>query len=246
MSPPTERPTASPRGAEPALDRELPRALQEVQGPLPAPDDLFATIEQDVRRERGLAAWLRSLSTPARLAIAFGASSALLVAAYAWFVRPDLAVYPVGRMLAVILVAGGAVAASLLLALRPSHRPPPPSWAAPASAGLGLLGLVVVYMQPALPELDPAHAPASGLESALHQAAPCLGIGLLIAFALYALWSLLDRGGARRGLAAAAAAGLTANLALQLHCPITAPAHLLLGHLSVALVILAVALVARR
>jgi hypothetical protein len=149
-------------------------------------------------------------------------------------------------MLAVLLIGGGTLAASLQLALRPAYRPSAPSWAAPGVAALGLLGLLVVYLQPALPALDPAHVAEPGLDAALHLAAPCLGIGLLIALALYALWSLLDRGGARRGLAAAAAAGLTANLALQLHCPITAPTHLLIGHLGVALVILGVALAARR
>ena len=250
MSDPTQRGNAPLPDAEPTLDDELARALR---GPLPgqpvAPPDLdglFAAIDTDLQREHGLSAWLRARSTSERLLLAGSASAAVLLAVYAWFVRPDLAVYPTGRMTAVVLIAVSALATSLALALRPTQRPAAPSWAAPSVAGLGLLGLLAVYLMPALPVLDPSHLQAPGVEAALHRALPCFGIGLVVAGALYALWTLLDRGGARRGLAAAAAAGLTANLALQLHCPITAPAHLLLGHLGVALVILGAAIAARR
>lgn len=246
MSESPQRPALSPSDAEPALDAELARALRAVPGSRPEVEHLFGALEQELRRERGPVAWLRSRSTTARLALAFGVSAVIVLAAYAWFARPDLAVYPLGRMLAVLLIGGGALAASLGLALWPTHRPSTPSWAAPVIAGVGLLGLGLVYLQPALPGLDATHAHAPGLGAALYLAAPCLGIGLVIALALYALWSLLDRGGARRGLPAAAAAALTANLALQLHCPITDPSHLLIGHLGVALVILGVVLAARR
>lgn len=250
MSDPSERATAPQPDAEPRLDAELSRALRGPRSGAPAAppdlDGLFAAVGRDLQRERGVVAWLRARSTSLRLVLAGSASGAVVLAAYAWFARPDLGAYPVARMVAVVLIAVSVLAASLALALRPTQRPAAPSWAAAAVAGLGLLGLLAVYLLPALPALDPSHAQAPGLEAALHRAWPCLGIGLVVAAALYALWSLLDRGGARRGLAAAAAAGLTANLALQLHCPITAPAHLILGHLGVALVMLGSALAARR
>ena len=249
MSDPNQHPGAQPPDAEPTLDAELARALRgPTPGAAPAPEleGLFAALDTDLRRERGLAAFLRARSTGQRVMLAAGASAAVVLAAGAWFVRPDVVVYPAGRMAAVVLIAVSAFAASLALALRPTQRPAAPSWAAPAGAGAAVLGLMAVYLMPALPVLDPAHLQAPGLDAALHRALPCLGIGLVVAGALFAVWTLLDRGGARRGLAAAAAAGLTANLVLQLHCPITAPAHLLLGHLGVALVMLGAAIAARR
>jgi len=246
MSDPTQRASAPRSDAEPTLDPELERALRGGEGAPPDLDGLFAALDADLRHERGLSAWLRSRSTPQRLLLSGSALGAVVLADYAFFARPDLGVYPFGRMAAVVLVAVGAVAAGLALALRPTQRPSAPSWAAPSVAGLGLLGLLAVYLMPALPALDPAHLQAPGLEAVLERALPCFGIGLAVAGALYVLWGLLDRGGARRGLGAAAAAGLAANLALQLHCPVTAPAHLLVGHLGVALVILGAAIVARR
>jgi hypothetical protein len=207
---------------------------------------MFASLAEDVKREHGLAAWMRSRSTGARVAVLAGAASAIVLVAFAAFTRPDLAVYPVGRMAGVAAVAGLGLVASLLFSLRPTHEPAPPSWAVPWVAALGLGGLAAVYVLPALPAIDPAHVQAPGFAAVLQRAAPCLGIGLVITLSLVALWALLDRGGARRGLAAAAAAGLTANLALQLHCPVTAPGHLLVGHLGAALVILGVAVASRK
>ena len=61
----------------------------------------------------------------------------------------------------------------------------------------------------------------------------CLLIGSAVAAGMYAVLRGLDRGGSRRLLLMAACAGLAANLMLQLHCPKTAPLHLLLGHLGV-------------
>ena len=243
MSDPT-RPEAS--AAEPTLDPELSRALRQAPGAPPELEALFASLEQEVQRERGLPAFLRSRSTVVRNALLASVAGAVVLLAYLAFARPDLSAYPLGRMATVLAIAGLGAFASLRLALRPVYQAPAPSWLLPLIASLSLCGLAAVYMMPALPALDAAHVPEPGLDAALHLAAPCLGIGLLITLGLVGLWWLLDRGGARRGLAAAAAAGLTANLALQLHCPITAPGHLLLGHLGVALVILGVALAARK
>jgi len=60
---------------------------------------------------------------------------------------------------------------------------------------------------------------------------------------------LLDRGahaGLGRRLLAAAAAGLAADLALELHCPIDDPGHLLAGHAAVGVALAAACALLRR
>jgi hypothetical protein len=66
-------------------------------------------------------------------------------------------------------------------------------------------------------------------------------IGSAVAAGIYAVLRGLDRGGTRRLPLMAACAGLAANLMLQLHCAVTAPTHLMLGHLGVVVVCFAAA-----
>jgi hypothetical protein len=72
----------------------------------------------------------------------------------------------------------------------------------------------------------------------LHRAAACCLYGTLLAIPWLVLCWALDRSehrSAPNALLAAGAAGVAANLALELHCPITARSHLALGHAGVGL-----------
>jgi hypothetical protein len=111
---------------------------------------------------------------------------------------------------------------------------------ATATAG-ALLVLLAVYAMPAAHVAHPASMQARGWVALLHRAAPCLVIGVVLGAIVYAVLGLLDRGGTRRALVTAAASGLAANLALHLHCPVTAPLHMVLGHLGVAVVLVGAA-----
>jgi hypothetical protein len=75
------------------------------------------------------------------------------------------------------------------------------------------------------------------------RAAACFFFGAL--FGLPILLSILavDRGLGRTNVAllGAASVGLTGNLALQLHCPLTHPLHLVPGHATIGIVAIAVA-----
>jgi hypothetical protein len=158
-----------------------------------------------------------------------------------------MAVYPAARMAAALLVLGAGFAISLLLALRPLQRPGVPGRTVVLAISAVLVGVLVLYGLPAAHLAHPSSLHEPGALSVLRRAIPCLAIGVAIGVAVYGLLALLDRGGSRRAPVMAIAAGLAANLALQLHCPITAPLHMIVGHLGVALLLLAGAvLIARR
>ena len=146
----------------------------------------------------------------------------------------------------VLLFIAAVVACDLLLALRPLSRAPLPHWAHRTAIAGALLGLGVVYALPAAHEDHPASQVAQGLAPLFAGALRCLVVGLVLSVVVYALLRALDRGGASRALLAAACSGFAANFALQLHCPVTMPVHMLLGHLGVALLFVLVAALYRR
>ena len=80
------------------------------------------------------------------------------------------------------------------------------------------------------------------LGPALHGLGPGRARGVRVSGVLV----LLDRGGSRRAVPMALAAGMAANLVLHIHCPSGQPSHLMLGHFgAAALLLLAIALWAR-
>lgn len=204
------------------------------EGPVPDLHGLFGELQQQLEAERGVRAWLRSRSTPTRLAIAGSALLGVAVIVVTGWLRPDHGVYPLMRMLGVLLVISALITVDLLLALWPLQRAALPRWLHVAGTFGALLGLAAIYALPAAHEAHPASVQAPGIAALMKGALRCLGVGMVLAVAVYGFLRALDRGGADRALLAGACSGFAANLALQLHCPITLPTHMLVGHLGVA------------
>jgi hypothetical protein len=239
-----DEPVQPEGAARDAWEAELP-LLREAE-PSPADlDALFRQCEQSVTAERGLRAWLRARSTAQRRALASAVAVAFAALASFAFGRPDMDVYPAARMAAVLIALAAGVALSLQLAMRPLHRPALSARAAATAVAATLLGVLLLYALPAAHSAHPASLHAEGWQVLLQRATPCLAIGLAIGAVFYGVLALLDRGGSYRAPAMAAAAGLAANLSLQLHCPVTAPLHMVVGHLGVALLLVAAALLLR-
>jgi hypothetical protein len=228
-----------PTLSEPGLPAELARAVDAGHGGADL-DRMYAALRADIARERGLVGWLRERSATARLLGAGGVVAGLCVSCWLLFARRDLAEYPADRMALTLAAIGLLLVVSLMIALRPLQRPGLPRWVAPAVVTTSLFALASLYVISPLPP----HVVTSG--ASLGPALVCLAIGLLLGVPVYALIALVDRGGARRALPMAAAAGLAANLVLHIHCPRTDPSHLMIGHFgAAALLLLAVSLWAR-
>jgi hypothetical protein len=205
---------------------------------------LSARLSLRLGREHGPLAWLRGLATPARLALALGLVALLGALALLAMPRVDLAVYPAGRLvLAVVglLAVGGA---AVLGALRPLQRPELPvrRWAIVLGVALG-----VPFILAALPQahmLHQASLQGTGADF-VKRALGCFIFGLEVGVPVLLLVRALDRGPLqpRRFVLAAALAGVAANLVLEMHCPVTAPSHLLAGHATVGLAFALVAVV---
>jgi hypothetical protein len=144
--------------------------------------------------------------------------------------RPDFAEYPAVRMQVTLL-------ALALLALFSAQRALWPLYEAPRRGGAALLtaAFAAPWLVAGLWEAHTGHA-ASGLgpgDAETGRALACLSWGGALALVPLSLLRAFDRlNGSEpvRTLAAIAATALLANLALQLHCPLTPVRHLLLGH----------------
>ncbi len=243
----------SPCRALTAEDARLGHLLAEVgsaPGPVataePVPaggasdlDDLFAGVDQALARDKGMGAFLRSRATWMRLTLAFGGALVLVALNLLLRRRPDLVLYPGARL----AVTGGALAltmgAALYIALRPTYRPPLHPAVAPILIGLSLALPFAIAALPMAPVHMPGNLAGTGPQL-IPAAIGCFSTGLLATLPLLVLWLGLDR--RRRGrplLLAAGAAGLAANLVLELHCVSNQPVHLLAGHATVALVYVA-------
>jgi hypothetical protein len=236
MSRSEDDPTLS---ADPVLPAELARAVDVGRGAADL-DGLYAALRSDIARERGWRAWLRERSATARLLGASGVIAGLCALCALGFARRDLAQYPSERMALSLAAMGLFVLLSLMVAFRPLQRPGLPRWAAPAAVTAALLALASLYL------VSPLEPHAALDAASVRPTLICLAIGLALGVPVYAVIALFDRGGARRAIPMAAAAGLAANLMLQIHCPSNQPSHLMLGHFgAAALLVIAVSLWAR-
>ncbi|MEZ4443218.1 MAG: NrsF family protein [Polyangiaceae bacterium] len=224
--------------ADPAdLEREL-EACRDLLGQHlaeeePRPDELSALrsgVEGAVAKEQGLVASLRALATPVRIVLLVTAMVGLGAVSGIASPRPDLDSYPglrMGLVLALLILLTGAASWRLL---RPLHLPSP----SVLSSRLMLLGgMLAPFVIALVPLHDHAGAtPGSGVAFAV-ACGKCLGYGSLFGLPVFGLAAALRRSdvdGPAVAALAGVAAGLAGNAALQLHCPIIDPAHLIVGH----------------
>jgi len=207
---------------------ELGRSLASAALAAPVMADFFDQIEARVAKETGLRAWLRS--RPSKLRFLVLALSALLAVAVGagLKLRPDIALYPSARLLALLALYsfGVLLAFKRELFLAGPGRP----FADHALLALGALGLP--FLLAFAPATDQVRVP--GLAGAFG----CFSYGALLTLPTALLiWALDrdDRPSLRTVLLSAAALGLSANLLLELHCPNGELSHVLLGHASLGL-----------
>jgi len=182
---------------------------------------LFSRVEREALAPRKLPAKLKRLPTTSRQAILILAVVAsVLVAVFISGARPDAALLPATKMALYLGSMGLLISLSLTLALRPLHMPAP---SRARTLGMVLLSVLGMGIWAWMPD---GHAVASQGASF-----PCLLHGILFGLPVYVVARMLDRGGVFFTMIfAAAAAGLTAHVALQATCPITTSEHVLLGH----------------
>lgn len=199
-------------------------------------DELFRGIEGRLESERGVSAWLRSRPTPVRMLVAAG-GVALLVAWWALATpRTLFSPIPVERV-ALVLAALAVLGALLLrLGLRPAQTPAPSDRLVLGGLAGGLLFPVVAAFLPA----GTHHFDHYTQYTETQAAVGCFIIGALTGMVVVFLLRALDRAAhdsRPAALLAAVTGGVAGNLALEFHCPVTAPAHIILGHATVGLVL---------
>lgn len=219
-----------------ALAREL--GLRERD---PELGGVLAELERSLEAERGITGRARSLPTPARLLLALGGAAMVILVGGLLRPRVDLDAYPALRLGVGVGALGATAALGVWLWLRPLFRSPLPAWAVPALAmtSVGLPWLIAGA--PMAHQAHPASLAGAGDDLAV-RAVACLLYGGLWGGAVLVLVRLLGRApGARTSFEALAglSGALIGSIVLELHCPITQPAHLLLGHAPLAVLLAA-------
>jgi hypothetical protein len=204
----------------------------------PAVSQLLVATQQQLSREKGLVAQLRSLSTQSQLAL--GLCIALLPVGLQLVLarRGDWAEYPWPRLLLVVTAYVFVIAFAARSLLSPLHQPisSVSKWT-PASLALGL-PLIIAATAPAHVTEYVQMSPA--LPMFMTQAGLCLRYGTLLALPGILILLGMDRqqGRGRYFLTIIATlGGAVGNFVLLLHCANEDPAHQLLGHATVGLVL---------
>ncbi len=193
-------------------------------------DTVFASLEKSILAERGAGPWLKSRSTEVRLLLAAAVALSLSLVFFALAPRSKYGPVALERVLLTVSVFSVLVLAVARVVLRPFQAPET------TRRALWLVGLAALAV-PVLFALLPGGTPSPLLHAPHHVAfGTCFFGGLATGGVFVAALHLLhrDQHAARStALLAAAAGGLAANLALELHCPITTSEHLLASHASV-------------
>lgn len=224
--PPELAAVLGPRGAAPSDPKSASHA-DDAEGA----DDGLAGVQAILAEERGVLAKLRALPSIQRLGIAL-----VMVGFWPAFVlltsrRADFGVYPIARLVGDVLILGGAVTALVVLALRPLHRAPVATWLHRVIAMVGALAVSLLCAFPMAHADHPASLEGVGSDLA-GRAVACFGYGSVFGVLAAVGFLLLSRARSRwvPGVMTAGAAAVVGVLSLYMHCPITHPLHLWLGH----------------
>ena len=201
----------------------------------PDSNSVFAALEEDIAAERGVRAWLRSRPTWQRVGLAMLVALAIPGLVLSTWARVDLPLFPRGRLALDLATLVVAALPALWLALRPLYLPRLPSWTTVAVIATAVAAAALIASLPPAHALHPASLRGVG-EELIPRAATCFIFGNIFALPIFVALFLLDR---RPALDSAALifAGLVGNIALELHCPMVSPAHLLAGHFTVPLLL---------
>ena len=221
-----------------AAVRRLAGAAMDQEPAAAEIDALRGQMVALLREERGPLAALRARPSWQRLSLVAAAAAAVVVASFAFTPRGDLAGYPAAHMFATLTLLGLLTVAAGWRLLRPLHLPPLPVWTGRALLAVGVLAPVALALVP----IDHQGAAAGqGADFAI-ACGRCMGFGAALGAPVLVL-ALLARRARIDGASVAAlggvVAGLTGNLALHLHCPVSEPLHVILGH-GILLVLLGV------
>ena len=223
-------------------DGQLARTLQQ-DLPTSGADELLASLTPMLEEEdRRPTAWLARLPTSARIGLAMLVGALTVVAVATIRPRSDLGDYPMARQAGILSALAVVAVLALGAALRPLYRA---RLGAGAKAAVGLAALLVVTLVAAT-ALPSDYAPS--LQRFGYDAFHCMGSGGLFAVPFIAMILAVRRESTSLPWAAAAAAGLIANAALFVFCPIEDVGHQFAGHASlvVLFMVLAVAASQRR
>lgn len=205
-------------------------------------DALQASLGATLARERGPMAWLRSRPTGLRYVIATLPCVIVPLAFALAQPRIDLSFYPMARLAGVAILLLALIALALHSRLRPAYRAPASLASLAAVTAVATIALVVDATAPAAHAALPASLEGAGADL-LARALGCFLTGTGIAIPALVLIGLVDRWSDQRRLSVLLLpllAGLGGYLALHLHCHLVAPAHLVVGHLSVVIVLLGI------
>jgi len=208
----------------------------------PSLDALRRRVDADLEKETGLLAGLRARPTAQRIGLVLTLIAVMVGITAGVTPRTDLADYPALRMAVVLLVLSGVTSAAVWRLLRPLHLPKPSITSTRLLLVAGVLAPTVAALWPVYGHVG--NEAGEGLQFALG-CGRCAAFGAVMGAPVLALATMLRRArvdGAAVVALAGVSAGLAGNLTLQLHCPITDPAHLVLAHAGLALVLGVVAL----
>jgi hypothetical protein len=223
----------------PPSDVDQRLALQDVAWAEECFKDLQSLIHaQDDSFLGRLASWPSWVRHSA--AVAVGAVTVALV--FVLQPRSDLYDYPAARMALALL---SLFALGIWLggdALRGWHRPALSRQDIVLRVALSLTLLVGLSILPVPVELSPYTVAPRGVPLFAH-ASRCFLYGLAVALPTFFSCRFLGHHAPYTNWMAAVVSGIVGNLALQVHCPITEHSHLLAGHTTIGVAVLAYAAV---